>query len=76
MLPKLIAASALIIAVLAVWGSFTQISALNLGQSQQPFYRPYYGTRLSGMRYGGQWQPTPARSSYEGFSGGGTGAGK
>ncbi|MGF1536900.1 MAG: hypothetical protein ACFB4J_10520 [Elainellaceae cyanobacterium] len=76
MLPKLIAATALVVTVLAIGGSYSQMSALNLGQDQQPFYRPYWGTQLSGVRYGGAWQPTPLRSSYEGFSGGGPGAGK
>ena len=76
MLPKLTAAAALVIALLAIIGAYSQMSALNVGQRRQTFYWPSQGTRLSGLRYGNQWQPTPTRSSYEGFSGGGTGTGK
>jgi len=76
MLPKVAALAAYGIALLAIYGSYTQVSALRLGQDSQPFYWSRRGTRISGLYRGGQWEPTPNRRAYSDFRGGGSGAGK
>ncbi|MBD1875765.1 hypothetical protein H6F75_19975 [Nodosilinea sp. FACHB-131] len=76
MLPKLAALGAFAIAILAIVGSYGQMSALRLGQQSQPLYWPHRSTRLSGLRTNNTWKPSPNRSAYEGFQGGGIGVGK
>lgn len=76
MLTNLSVIAAYAIAVLAIFGSYTQASALNLQQERQVFYWPRRGTVLSGRYRGSDWVPLPSRSTYQGFSGGGPGAGK
>ncbi|MEO0854533.1 MAG: hypothetical protein AAFY15_13675 [Cyanobacteria bacterium J06648_11] len=76
---KLIAFATLAIALLAIYASYTQFSALNVSQSSQPRQRYYWGRRgmiLSGRRYGDRWEPTPDRETYSTFRGGGIGSGK
>lgn len=76
MLPKFAALGAFAIALLAILGSYSQMSALRLGQQSQPLYWPHRRTHLSGMRTQNRWQPAPNRRAYESFPGGGIGAGK
>jgi len=76
MLPKIAAAAAFGIAILAIAGSYSQMSALRLRQQNQPLYWPRRRTPISGLRYDNRWQPTPNRSDYDDFRGGGVGAGK
>lgn len=76
MLPKLAAAGAFIIAILAIAGSFSQITALHLGQQSQPLFWPHRGTTISGVRHNNSWQPRANRGDYGNFRGGGIGAGK
>jgi hypothetical protein len=76
MLPKLAAAGAFLIALLAILGSFSQVTALHLRQESQPLYWPRRGTTISGLRYNNRWQPRANRADYGEFRGGGIGAGK
>lgn len=76
MLTNLSVIAAYLIAGLAVWGSYTQASALNLQRERQTFYWPRQGTVLSGRYRGNSWEPLPSRSTYRNFTGGGPGAGK
>lgn len=76
MLPKIFAGVALLIAVLTIFGGYTQRSALSLRQESQPLYFPRHNTGISGYYFGGNWQPTPFRSDYGDFRGGGPSAGK
>lgn len=76
MASKLAATAAVVIAILAILGSYTQMSALRLEQQSQPFYWPHRRTYISGVRYRNRWQPTPNRSDYDSFRGGGIGSGK
>lgn len=76
MLPKLITTAAYAIAILAIVGSYSQMSALNLHQQNQSFFWSRRGTSISGTRYGNTWHPAPNRSGYDSFRGGGIGAGK
>ncbi|MDX2217305.1 MAG: hypothetical protein SFY66_28820 [Oculatellaceae cyanobacterium bins.114] len=76
MLTKLLAAAAFFIAFSTVVFAFTQRSALVLRQEQQPHYWGRHGTELSGRYYGNSWQPSPLRSTYGAFRGGGPGTGK
>ncbi|MEM6446945.1 MAG: hypothetical protein AAFY57_07220 [Cyanobacteria bacterium J06642_2] len=76
MLPKLTAFGTLLIALLAIFGSYSQISALNLSQQRQRYYWPRRGTVLSGRRYRDRWVPVPGRTVYGEFRGGGIGSGK
>ena len=76
MLPKLAAVGAFIVALLAILGSYSQVTALHLRQESQPLYWPRRGTTLSGVRSNDRWQPIPNRNVYSDFRGGGIGAGK
>ncbi|MEO1133203.1 MAG: hypothetical protein AAFX40_10915 [Cyanobacteria bacterium J06639_1] len=82
MLSKSIALATLVIALLAIYSSYTQVGALHLSQSQQRRQRQqrYYwgrsGMVLSGRRYRDRWEPTPNRQTYSTFRGGGIGSGK
>lgn len=76
MLPKLITTATYAIAILAIVGSYSQMSALHLHQQNQSFFWPHRRTSISGIRYHNSWQPTPNRSEYDSFRGGGIGAGK
>jgi len=76
MLPKIFAGVTLAIAILTVFASYTQRSALSLRQESQPFYIPRHNTGISGYYFGGNWQTTPLRSDYGNFRGGGPGSGK
>lgn len=79
MLSKVTAFAVLAIALLAIYGSYTQISALNVSQNRPRQQRYYWGRRgmiLSGRRYRDRWEPTPNRETYSTFRGGGIGSGK
>lgn len=76
MLPKLTALATLTIAVLAIFGSYTQISALNLTQERQRYYWPRRRTYLVGRRYRDRWIGAPGRTTYGSFRGGGIRSGK
>jgi hypothetical protein len=76
MLTRIFAVIALVVALFTIWAAYTQRSALSLRQERQSTYWPRYGTYLSGRYYNNTWQPTPNRSSYGGFRGGGPSAGK
>jgi hypothetical protein len=76
MLPKIAALGAFGIAILAILGSYSQITALNLRQENQSLYWARRGTHVSGRRYNNRWYPSPNRSNYDDFRGGGIGAGK
>ena len=76
MLSKIIATAAFAFAILAIFGSYSQMSALRLRQQSQPFFLPHRGTAISGLRYNNRWQPSPNRSDYDDFRGGGIGVGK
>ncbi|AFY65390.1 hypothetical protein [Geitlerinema sp. PCC 7407] len=76
MLTKLFAVVAIAIAMGAIYGSYTQRSALHLGQEAQAAYWPRHGTRLSGHYHNSVWVPLPSRTVYGGFQGGGPGVGK
>ena len=76
MLPKITATVAFAVAILAIGGGYSQMSALRLRQESQPFYLPHRGAYISGIRYNNRWHPNPNRIGYAGFRGGGIGAGK
>lgn len=76
MLPKFAISAAVLVAILAIVGAYSQVSALHLYQQSQPFYWSHRGTRISGIRYGNRWQPTVDRRDYGNFRGGGIGSGK
>ena len=75
MLSKIFAIAAIAITGFAIHAAFTQRSAMVLRQ-ENPAYWERYGTRSAGVYRSGAWQPSPVRSSYGGFRGGGPGAGK
>ncbi|MGV2826533.1 hypothetical protein [Myxosarcina sp. GI1(2024)] len=76
MLTKIYTVMALAIAIYILHAAYTNRSALVLRQQTQPQYNPRYGTRIYGGSVGGVWQPSPTRSSYGSFRGGGSGSGK
>ncbi|MBE9126010.1 MULTISPECIES: hypothetical protein [unclassified Coleofasciculus] len=84
MLTKVLAATAVAIAVFTIIAGYTQRSALVLGEEKQRNYWSRRGTSLSGTynenttgTSGGViWVPLPNRSSYGSFRGGGPSAGK
>ncbi|NBD17116.1 MAG: hypothetical protein GVY04_13540 [Cyanobacteria bacterium] len=76
MLPKIFASIAFLIAVLTIFASYTQRSALALRQESQPLYLPRHNTGISGYYFGGSWRPTRLRSDYGSFRGGGPSSGK
>lgn len=76
MLTKIFTAIALGLAALTLTAGFTQQAALTLRQENQNNHWPRHGTQLSGYYRSGVWAPSPERSTYSSFRGGGPGAGK
>lgn len=74
---KILAALSVLIAIWAIFASFTSSNALVLREENQTNYSSRSGTNLSG-RYNrdGVWIYVNNRSTYEGFQGGGPGGGK
>lgn len=76
MMNKILAATAIVIALFTILASYTQRSAVVLREEKRDSYWPRHGTSLSGYYYRGIWEPLPNRSAYGSFRGGGPGAGK
>ena len=76
MLSKLFAAVAVGVTAVTIGAAYTQRSAFQLRQEQQPNYWPRRGTVLSGRYRNRVWVPLPLRSTYGEFRGGSPSSGK
>lgn len=76
MLSKLCAILAYFVAGASVVGAYSQASALNLSQTEQPLYMPRHNMVYFGPYRSRRFQSFSNRSAYGGFRGGGSGAGK
>lgn len=76
MLSQLFSAVAVGVAAVTIVGAYSQESAFQLRQENQPNYWPRQGTTLSGRYQNGSWVPLPLRSSYGEFRGGSPSSGK
>ncbi|AFY71338.1 hypothetical protein Pse7367_3089 [Thalassoporum mexicanum PCC 7367] len=77
MLARIFGVLAIVLALVTIFAAFTQTSALVLRQNNQRMYWSRHNTRRSGIYVVGRgWQPSPLRTDYSTFRGGGPRAGK